>query len=283
LQGVRCAFWLGLRLLFRGEGGRAGGWFARAERLVESESSACCERGYLLLPAVEHAIRGGELDKGASIAAAIAEIAERHQDPELLTCSQLDQGRILIQQGDVARGLARLDELMLAVTAQALSPIVTGLMYCAVIQACQEVCAASRAREWTQALSSWCGQQPEMVAFTAACLMHRAEIMRLHGEWSEALAEAERASRRDPQRDPRSTATAFYEIAEINRLRGEYAQAEDAYRDTTRYGREPQPGLALLRLAQGRARIAAAAIRRVAGITQAPPNASGCCLRISRS
>jgi ATP/maltotriose-dependent transcriptional regulator MalT len=269
LRAVRCAFWLGLRLLFRGEGGRASGWFTRAERLVESESSSCCERGYLLLPAIEHAIRGGELDKAAAIAAAAVEIANRHRDADLLTCSQLDEGRILILQGDVPRGLARLDELMLAVSAQALSPIVTGLMYCAVIGACQEVCAASRAREWTHALSGWCGEQPEMVAFTAACLMHRAEILRLSGDWNEALAEAERASRRDPQRDARSTATAFYEIAEIHRLRGDYARAEDAYRDASRYGREAQPGLALLRLAQGRAGIAAPAIRRIAGMTQA--------------
>jgi DNA-binding CsgD family transcriptional regulator len=270
LQSVRCAFWLGLRLLFRGEGSRAGGWFARAERLVESESSACAERGYLLLPAVEHAIRGGELDKAASIAAAIVQIAEQFADAELLTCSQLDEGRILLLRGDVARGLARLDELMLAVTANTLSPIVTGLMYCAVIGACQEVCAASRAREWTFALSAWCGQQPEMVSFTAACLVHRAEVMRLHGSWREAVAEAERAARRDPQRDPRSTAAAFYEIAEIQRLRGDLGQAEDAYRDASRYGCEPQPGLALLRLAQGRAPLAAAAIRRVVGTAQTP-------------
>jgi ATP/maltotriose-dependent transcriptional regulator MalT len=270
LQSVRCAFWLGLRLLFRGESGRAGGWFARAERLIESETAACAERGYLLLPAVEHAMRGGDLDKAASIAAAIVEIAERHQDEELLTCSQLDEGLIFIRQGDVARGLARLDELMLAVTANALSPIVTGLMYCAVIGACQEACAASRAREWTYALSDWCGQQPEMMAFTASCLAHRAEVMRLHGAWSEALAEAERGSRRDPQRDARSTAAAFYEIAEIHRLRGDVPAAETAYRDASRYGREPQPGLALLHLEQGRAPIAAAAIRRVAGTTQLP-------------
>jgi len=270
LQSVRCAFWLGLRLLFRGEGGRASGWFTRAERLVEAETSACAERGYLLLPAVEHAIRGGELDKAASIAAAIAKIAEAFVDTELLTCSQLDEGRILLRQGDVARGLARLDEVMLAATANALSPICTGLMYCAVIGACQEVCAASRAREWTFALASWCEQQPDMVAFTAACLVHRAEVMRLHGTWSEALAEAERSARRDPQRDPSSTATAFYEIAEIHRLRGNHRDAEDAYRDASRFGREPQPGLALLRLAQGRARIAAAAIRRVVGLAREP-------------
>ena len=270
LQGVRCAFWLGLRLLFRGEGGRASGWFSRAERLVESHAAACAERGYLLFPAVEQAIRSGELEKAASMAAAMVEMGERFADVELVTCSRFDQGLILLRQGDVARGLTRLDEVMLAVTADSLSPIVTGLMYCAVIGACQEVCAAGRAREWTDALSLWCGEQPEMMAFTAACLVHRAEVMRLHGAWREALAEAERASRRDPQRDPRSTADAFYEMAEIHRLRGEHTRAEEAYRDTSRYGREPQPGLALLRLAQGRASIAAAAIRRVAGATEAP-------------
>jgi DNA-binding NarL/FixJ family response regulator len=109
-----------------------------------------------------------------------------------------------------------------------------------------------------------------MMAFTAACLVHRAEVLRLNGAWREALAEAERASRRDPKRDPRSTADAFYEMAEIHRLRGDHAQAEDGYRDASRYGREPQPGLALLRLAQGRASIAAAAIRRVVGAAQEP-------------
>jgi tetratricopeptide (TPR) repeat protein len=270
LQAVRCAFWLGLRLLFRGEGGRASGWFARAERLVESEAAACAERGYLLLPAVEHAIHAGDLAKAAAIAAEAMAIAEAFADAELLTCSRFDEGRILLRQGDLARGLARLDEVMLAVSANTLSPIMTGLMYCGVIGACQEVCAASRAREWTFALSDWCSQQPEMMAFTASCLVHRAEVMRLHGQWSEALAEAERAARRDPQRDPRSTATAYYEKAELSRLRGDFDAAEDAYRDASRYGLEPQPGLALLRLKQGRTRIAAAAIRRVVGITQQP-------------
>jgi len=268
LQSVRCAFWLGLRLLFRGQGGRASGWFARAERLVESE--ACAERGYLLLPAIEQALHAGDLTQAAAIAAETLAIAEAFADAELLTCSRFDEGRILLRQGDVARGLARLDEVMLAVTANTLSPIMTGLMYCGVIGACQEVCAASRAREWTYALSDWCDQQPEMMAFTAACLVHRAEVLRLHGQWNEALAEAERAARRDPQRDMRSTAMAYYEKGDILRLRGNLGAALDAYRDASRYGLEPQPGLALLRLRQGRARIAAAAIRRVAGITQPP-------------
>src|SRR5688572_10926269 len=199
LQAVRCAFWLGLRLMLRGEGGRAGGWFARAERLAESASQACVERGYVLVPAAELAFHGGELDKAIALAASIQDIAEQFDDLELLTCAQHVQGRVLLRQGDVARGLARLDEIMLSVTAQTLSPILTGLMYCSVIGTCQEICAASRAREWTHALASWCEQQPEMVAFTAACLVHRAEVLRLHGSWREALNEAERAARRNPK------------------------------------------------------------------------------------
>jgi ATP/maltotriose-dependent transcriptional regulator MalT len=270
LQGVRCAFWLGLRLLLRGEDGRAGGWFARAERLAGPQA-ACVERGYVLVPAAELAFHGGELEKAAALAASIEEIAGRFADLELLTCAQHVQGRVLLRQGDVARGLARLDEIMLSVTAQSLSPILTGLMYCSVIGACQEICAASRAREWTHALAGWCEQQPEMVAFTAACLVHRAEVMRLHGSWREALCEAERAARRDPKLgNPTATATAFYEMGEIHRLRGDYREAEDAYRGASRYGREPQPGLALLRLKQGRPRLAAAAIRRVAGSAGTP-------------
>src|SRR5690606_10341837 len=134
---------------------------------------------------------------------AIAAIAEQFADVELLTCSRLDQGRVLLRQGDIPRGLTRLDEVMLAVTTQPHSPIVTGLMYCAVIEECREICAAGRAREWTSALADWCGQQPEMVAFSASCLVHRAEVLRLHGAWRDAFAEAERATRRDPERDGR--------------------------------------------------------------------------------
>src|SRR5690606_14481455 len=158
-------------------------------------------------------------------------------------------------------GLALLDEAMLAVTAGELSPLVTGLIYCSVIDCCQEVHAAGRAREWTEALAQWCGEQPEMVAFTGRCLVHRAEIMLLHGAWPEAMAEAQRCCNRFTQGlDPQPPAAAFYQLAEIHRLRGSFAASEAAYRDASRWGREPQPGLALLWLAQGQVEVAAGAI-----------------------
>ena len=172
-----------------------------------------------------------------------------------------------MQQGQVKRGLALLDEVMVAVTAGELSSLVTGLMYCSVIQACQEVYAFGRAREWTAALARWCEEQPEMVAFTGVCRVHRAEIMQLRGAWQDAIEEAQRARERSEGIDQRAAAAAFYQQAEVHRLRGEFAAAEEAYRNASQWGREPQPGLALLRLVQGRSDAAAAAIRRVVSAT----------------
>jgi DNA-binding NarL/FixJ family response regulator len=275
LRGVRCAFWLGLRLLFRGETGRATGWLARAERLIEDESNRCVERGYLLLPPATESLHAGDLASAYTSATAALEIAELGDDRDLRTCALHLQGRVLLQQGEVARGLAQLDEVMLVVTAGAVSPIVTGLMYCSVIDACQRVFAAGRAREWTLALSRWCEEQGEMVAFTGICLAHRAQILRLHGEWSEALAAANRLFGRDAKiNDRAAAAAACYEAGEVHRLRGNFAAAEDAYRNASRHGREPHPGLALLRLAQGRIPVAVAAIRRMTGA------AVGACERI---
>jgi hypothetical protein len=135
-------------------------------------------------------------------------------------------------------------------------------MYCAALEAYREVYEIRRAREWTFALSRWCEQQSEMVAFTGVCLLHRAELMQFHGAWPESLAEASRACAR-AQTTRKSQGAAFYQQAEIYRLRGEFGKADEAYRDASQLGYEPQPGLALLRLAQGRTDAAFAAIRRL--------------------
>ena len=154
---------------------------------------------------------------------------------------------------------------MVTVAAGELSPLVTGLMYCSVIGACQQMYAFDRAREWTAALTQWCESQPDMVAFVGTCQVHRAEIMQLRGTWPEAMEEARRASVRSQGFDRRATAAAIYQQAEVHRLKGEFAAAERAYQEASQFGLEPQPGMALLRLAQGRCDAAATAVRRVAG------------------
>jgi DNA-binding CsgD family transcriptional regulator len=163
----------------------------------------------------------------------------------------------------MSRGLRLLDEAMVAATSEAHSPLVTGIVYCGVILACVETFEVRRAREWTAVLSRWCADQPELVAFTGRCLIHRSEILQLGGHWTQALDEAGRASERLAQGFNRpATAQAFYRRGELYRLRGESSAAERAYRAASRYGFEPQPGLALLRLAQGRIDASARSIRR---------------------
>jgi DNA-binding CsgD family transcriptional regulator len=230
--------------------------------LLEHEEHECAEQGYLLLPVVEQQLAAGDCEAAYATAASAAAIGDRCGDADLIACARHDQGRIRIQQGQVEKGLALLDEVMVAVTAGELSSVVTGLMYCSVIQACQEVYAFGRAREWTAALAQWCEEQPEMVAFTGVCRVHRAEIMQLSGAWQDAIEEAQRVREHAQGVSRQTAAAALYQQAEVHRLRGEFAAAEEAYRSASQWGLEPQPGLALLRLAQGRTDAAVAAIRR---------------------
>jgi DNA-binding CsgD family transcriptional regulator len=266
VRAARCAFWIGLRLLLCGETGRATGWLARAQRLLAQRD--CVEQGYLLLPVAEQQLAAGNGAAAYTTAASAAAIGERFSEADLSACARHVQGRALIQQGQVQAGLTLLDEAMVAVTVGELSPIMTGLIYCSVIEVCQQAYALDRAREWTAALAQWCAQQPEMIAFTATCLVHRAEIMQWHGAWPDALEEARRACERFTLGfDQQPPAAAFYQQAEVHRLRGEFTAAEEAYRHASHGGWEPQPGLALLRLAQGRIAAADAAIRRVLSVT----------------
>lgn len=268
VRAARSAFWLGLRLLLRGEMGRATGWLARAQRLLEREEHDCVERGYLLLPVAEQRLAAGDWEAAYATAAGAAEIGDRFREADLIACARHLQGRALMLQGRVEAGLGLLDEAMVAVTAGELSPLMTGLIYCSVIESCQQVYALGRAREWTSALAQWCAEQPEMVAFTGRCLVHRAEIMQLNGAWRDAIEEARRARERFSRGiDQQPTGSALYQQAEVHRLRGEHAAAEEAYRSASRCGWDPQPGLALLRLAQGRTDAAVAAIRRVVRAT----------------
>jgi ATP/maltotriose-dependent transcriptional regulator MalT len=261
-RAARCAFWIGTNLALRGQMGPATGWLGRSHRLLEGEGD-CVERGYLLLPVIFQREAEGDYDGAAATAAAAVEIGERYADRDLFTLALHAQGDVLVRNGKVRAGLALLDEAMVAVTEGGVGPIATGIVYCSVILACEDVYELRRAREWTDALSRWCGQQPDLVAFSGRCLVHRAQILRLQGEWPAALAETERADRRFEQSmNQAAAAKASYLRAEVRRLRGELPAAEEGYREASRLGLEPQPGLALLRLAQGNLEAAVAGIRR---------------------
>jgi DNA-binding NarL/FixJ family response regulator len=264
---VRCAFWIGHNMLFRGEAARAGGWFARAGRQLERDGRDCAERGWLLIPLWLEQMAAGDWEAGRATAAEAASIGERFGDADLVWLARDEQGRALLGQGRIVDGLRLVDETLVAATAGELSPVVTGIVYCNTIAFLSDAYELQQAREWTEALTQWCERQPEMVAHNGLCLVHRAEILERQGAWTEALAEARRAAERFTRGvlNQLACGAALYRQGEVHRLRGELAAAEQAYREASRCGREPQPGLALVRLARGDVDAAAAAIRRATG------------------
>lgn len=260
-RAIRCAAWVAFWLLLDGDSAHAGGWIARARRLIDQDAPESVARGWLLLP--EGLQRVSDRDgMGAWQAFARAvEIGTRLGDAELTTFARNGQGRALVRAGRASEGMALLDEIMVTVASGVLPPITSGAIYCSVLEACDETFDIRRAREWTAALKLWCASQPDVLPFRGECLVRRAENLQVCGTLSEALDEALRAC--ECLAGPpvhRAAGTAFYQRGELHRLRGEFTLAETAYRDATHAGREPQPGFALLRLAQGHVDAAKASI-----------------------
>ncbi len=269
-RAARNALWANFALLLRGEMAPAGGWLARAHRALEGTGD-CVERGGVLIPeAIHHMFAGETLAALAEFTEALA-VAEHFGDRDVAAMGRLGRGQTLLMTGHHVDGYAELDDVMVAVTSGEVSPIVAGLVYCAVIDMCHMTFDLRRAREWTAALSRWCESQPDLVPYRGQCLVHRAEILQIHGEWSDAMDEAERAFEQfsRPPRHP-AIGDALYRQAELLRLRGDFARAEETYVRASDYGRQPQPGLALLRLAEGQVAVAMAAIRRAADETRDP-------------
>jgi len=261
-RAVRCAFWLAFGLLNRGERARGSGWVARARRLLDEGASDCVEQGYLMLPAALQHVAEGDFPRAEACFGEAAEVGSRFREPDLVALARHGRGRCLIRLGRIEEGVGLLDEAMVAVEAGDLSAIVVGDVYCSVIAGCLEIFDHRRAREWTTQMNRWCESHAELVAYSGQCLVRRAEILQLHGAWSEAGEAAQQACERCLQGpDQPAIGAAWYQRAEIDRLRGRFGEAEEAYREASRRGRLPQPGLALLRLAQGQTDAAATAIR----------------------
>jgi DNA-binding CsgD family transcriptional regulator len=257
----RIGFWTGMTFAYRGDFAQAGAWFARAAEVIEKANPDVVEAGYLLIPAgLEQQSRGDD-QAALTTFEQISSIAERFHDPDLATFGRLGRGESLIGLGERDRGIRLLDEAMAGVTAGEVSPWVAGIAYCSTVETCRANFDIRRAREWTAALADWCAAQPDLV-FRGQCLIYRAELMRFNGDWTMAADEAERARTLllGPPVDA-AVGDAVYEAAELHRLQGRLDEADRAYTDASNFGRRPEPGLALLRLGQGRT----AAARRVIG------------------
>jgi DNA-binding CsgD family transcriptional regulator len=256
------AFWAGFFLFSKGEFARGGGWLARAARLVDESAVPSVVEGFLQLPVGLRALDGGDTEAAFAAFDRAAQLATKFADRDLETLARLGRGVSLLRLGERARGFALLDEAMVAVTNSEVSPLVVGIVYCAVIEACNAMYDLARAQEWTAALTRWCEAQPDLVPFRGRCQLFRAQLMQLHGAWQDATEEVRLAHERLAKPPPeQAVGEASYRQAELSRLRGAFGDANAGYRDAAAQGRRPEPGLALLRLAQNQPDKAAASIR----------------------
>ena len=261
-RAVYCSFWIGMLLMFSGKRSESSGWFSRAGRLLEDYEVNCVEKGLMIVPIALQAMYSGDPEKSFDLFSKAAEKAMQFNDPDLKTISLLGCGQSLILQRKVKEGVAMLDEAMVAVGSDDVSPIVVGIVYCAVIETCQKIYDLRRAKEWTAVLSKWCDAQPDSIPFRGQCLIRKSQIRQLHGEWPEALEEMQQACNilANQSGEP-AVGEAYYQMAELYRLRGEYAAAEKYYFEANQFGRIPQPGLSQLRLAQGQTENAVISIK----------------------
>ena len=268
-QAIQCAFWIGHSLLFRGRAAPGFGWFARAERLSDAAPNDDVARGYMLLGRMLERRVGGDAPGALECASEILRIGQSCGDDDLAALGLMEQGHGFVRLGQVADGVRMIDESMVAVTSGELSPIPAGIVYCNTIDFCRSVYELRRMREWTQALTRWCDRQPEMIAHQGICLVRRAEIMTMSGDWESALAELRRCGEQFTSGALNELVigeAAYYE-GEVHRLRGEFVRAEEAYGRASRLGRDPQPGHSLMRLAQRKPDAAVASIRRAVSET----------------
>ncbi|MGH3646906.1 MAG: LuxR C-terminal-related transcriptional regulator [Micromonosporaceae bacterium] len=245
----------------------AHGWLKRAERHAQQLPDSA-EQGYVALGCAEWARYRGEQDAALEHARRAIEIGERTQDRDLEAHARAVGGRMLAACGDVSEGVELLDEAMLSAVGGELSPFTTGWVYCVLLHVCSELGDVRRATEWTDLAMRWSGHLREGGYFPGLCRLHRCEITSLRGGWAIAEAEALRAAQELAAFGGYLVAEGHYLVGEIRRLKGDLVGALDAFQRAHELGKDPQPGMALLRLAQGDARGASSALR--VALTSAP-------------
>ena len=263
---------------------QAGGWLARARRLLDECGRDCPERGLVLSAAgFEAATTGRVADALAAFREAEA-VGQRFQDADVLALARQGVARCLIRLNQSAEGFALMDEVMVAVTSQEVVPMIAGIVYCSLISACYEAFDLARAGEWTAALANWCDCYPDMVPFRTQCLIHRSEVLQLQGDWPRASAESDRAADLSSRSESSIDAgAACYQRGELYRLRGDFVRADECYRRASQAGRKPFPGLALLRLAQDQAEAAEGVVRSMLAEIRDPrarSRALGACVEV---
>ena len=240
----------------------AQGWFGRAERLLEGQEESAAH-GYLTWMRSHASINAGDFETALEQAERILDIGMRFGDRDLQGYGLLQKGRVFVAQGRVPEGLSLLDEATVAAVSGELGPLASGIIYCLAIHVTTQLADYGRAGEWTEAAKRWCERQ-SISGFPGVCRVHRAEIVRLRGSWVEAEQELRSALDELQTFNLEFVAEGFNEIGEIRLRMGDLKEAEEAFRQANELGRQPEPGLSMLRLAQGKVRAAQSSINRAA-------------------
>lgn len=246
-----CALTTGELWLISGEVPVGLGWIARARRLLV-DLPECEVHGYLLFTDAQLAQERGDDDDVADAARQLAELARRQASPTLEALALLLEGTLAVRHGRTAEGFALLDEAMLPVLAGQVDDGFAGNLYCQVMSLCLEVGDVRRMRTWLRTTEKWCTQFSDAVMFVGVCRMHRVQLLVLDCAWDDAALEAERVRHELAEMNAAAVAEAHYQLGDMHRLRGALDAAGPEYDAARALGREPQPGEALLRLAEGR-------------------------------
>jgi DNA-binding CsgD family transcriptional regulator len=277
IRAAMSAFYLAIHSMSRGDAAQGSAWLARARRLVADDPETA-PQGYIYYIDIFTALGGGDFAEAEARAAEMEALGRRLDEPNLAALGVLGRGRVLVKKGQVAAGMTLLDDAMLEALSGRLDATWAGTIYCHLMDVCHELADVRRAAEWTLATSRWCDTIPDANLYPGICRVHRAQVMQIQGDWEGAESEADRACRDMIGVHIGTAAGGQYEIGEIRRLRGDSAGAEEAFKRAHELGRDPQPGLALLRLAQGRIDLAVASMRAALDATADPLGRARLCV-----
>lgn len=268
-RAAMAAMYIAAHSMERGDSAAGSGWMRRTQRLL-AEVPEAAEHGYPIYFEVFAAMGSGDVDHAIEAAQRMQDSGRRFDDANLVAIGLVGEGRALLKQGRLADGMAMLDEAMVCALSDDLHPVWAGAVYCHLMDACHDVGELRRAGEWTEAASRWCERLSDAALYRGICRVHRAQVLHLRGHWDQAEEEANRACAGVLRLHPGTVAEGHYEIGEIRRLRGDLDGAEKAFRQAHGLGRDPQPGLALVRLAQGRVNVAATSLATALAGTEEP-------------
>lgn len=250
----------GFSWILRGEAAIGSGWISRARQLL-ADQPPCAEQAFLIWMDASEALAAGRLDEALVAARQVQDAGRRFSSPTLTSLGLVSEAMAVIERGQLKRGLALMDEAMLPVLAGQVAPEWAGNIYCQMMAVCHDLADFGRARQWTDATQRWCEELPSAVMFLGICRIHRVQLMQLAGQWARAEAEATVACTELAEMNLDVVAEAHYQRAELLRLRDHLPAAEREYRRAEEFGRNPQPGLAMLRVVQGQVDQAAASLR----------------------